>query len=137
MAKKSTVIVFDRELLESKAYYALNRNAIIVLNGFMGKRQIEKVGPRGRERKVIKNNGKIIFTYAEAERRLGIDHKQFSRAIDKLIEVGFIDIAKQGAALGRMPSEYSLSSRWQNYGTADFISGQRKTRDARYGHCRV
>lgn len=136
MAKKSTVIVFDRELLESRAYYALNRNAIIVFNSFMGKRQIEKVGKRGKERHVIRNNGEIIFSYSYAKKTLELSPVQFTRAVDDLIEKGFIDIAEKGGALGSTPTKYEISARWKNYGEDNFERVTRERRLACYGFCR-
>lgn len=136
MSKRSTVVVLERNLLESQAFYTLKGHAIIVLMAFMGKRQIEKIGHRGNEKKIIRNNGKIAFTYAEAKQKYGFVPLQFTRAIDQLIEHGFIDIAERGSALGKIPTLYSISSRWQNFGKPDFLSSKRIIRKIGIGFCK-
>ena len=85
------------------------------------------------------NNGHITFTYAEAE-KLGYPRPTFRRAIDKLIEVGLIDLTYQGQGgyvsdngevLGES-SLYGMSDRWQDYGTDNFVMKERK-KDTRKG----
>lgn len=67
-------------------------------------------------------NGIFDFTYSEAE-KCGFARRTFSRAIDDLIEKGFLDIVKQGGkrGCGMSNSKYKLSSRWVDYGKPCFI----------------
>ena len=82
------------------------------------------------------NNGQITFTYAEAV-KYGFPRPTFRRAIDKLVNVGLIDITYQGQGglvsdngeiLGES-SLYAISERWEDYGTKDFIEKPRKKDD--------
>ena len=66
----SKVVVIEQRLLKSKAYRSLRTpTSYFVLGIFMTKRQIGKIGRRGKEQKVILNNGEITFTYKEAENK--------------------------------------------------------------------
>jgi hypothetical protein len=89
---------------------------------------MKPVNPKkGREKDFfIANNGKIVFTYAEAKKELGMPSSTFMKSIDKLIEVGLIDVIHAGSG-GRSPDGlhgdvglYAISERWKKYGTPDF-----------------
>ena len=120
---KSHGVFYTRELLESEAYRELTGTQINVLNIFYLKRQLlnSKTARRLKIRldsaDMVRNNGQIIFTYKEAE-NLGIKRATFTRSIDKLFLVGFIDIAEQG---DNSPSKYAISDRWRKYGTMDSV----------------
>ena len=43
---------------------------------------------------------------------------------DKLIDVGFIDVAVQGGS--SLPSKYAISDRWMKYGTDEYKEKHRK-----------
>jgi hypothetical protein len=57
------------------------------------------------------NNGAIVFTYKEAQNRFSISISSFARAIDSLIENGFIDIPHLGVGLIGDCTKYSISNR--------------------------
>ena len=109
----------DRSLINSKAFTSLRRTqSAKVLLKFLSKRQFDK--PRNkRDHWPVKNNGNITFTYAEASKWAGVSDRQFTQAIDELIENGFLKVAYQGAGSGD-PSLYTLTANWQKYGTSDF-----------------
>ena len=81
---------------------------------------MSKLGRRGKEKWVIENNGKIVFTYAEASKKFGITRPRFQRALDDLIKYGFIDISHHGGGMNHDYSTYSISERWKDYGTEKF-----------------
>lgn len=62
------------------------------------------------------NEDNISFTYKEGAELM--DKKTFTKAIDKLIDTGFIYIVRQGVL--KECSIYGLSKEWQNYGTDSF-----------------
>ena len=68
----------------------------------------------------ITNNGEIVFTYNEAE-KLGFTRPKFKRALDQLIEYGFIDIEYHGGGMMKDFSKYAISDRWKLFGTDEFI----------------
>lgn len=121
-------IYFERELLCSDAYWNLTGTEIRILNIFhmkcrkVGKSEAKKTHvPLG----TIKNNGQIVFTYKEAG-IYGISKAKFTRAIDKLIEIGFLVIAINGRQ--GVSTKYSISDRWKKYGTPYFIEKKRAKR---------
>ena len=127
--RRSNVICIDRDMIYSSAFFSLSRRALQVLFVFLGKRQMGKmsIGKRKEVWKCI-NNGEIVFTYREAKEKYGITYGAFSRAIDDLVEKVFLDIARQGIGWARVSTLYFLSERWRNYGTAEFVGGQRVKR---------
>ena len=121
MAGKSKSIFFDKSLLQSKAFYSLNtKTAYLVLVEFWMKRQMLKNGRQGKEQWRITNNGEIEFTYLEACGKFGITTGTFTNAINELREKGFIDIAASGQGVHKVKNLYSISRRWQKYGTEEY-----------------
>ncbi len=69
------------------------------------------------------NNARnISFTYEEGKKLMS--KARFTKALDRLIELGFIDIVKHWAQ-SKKPTIYGLSARWHHYGTDKFV---KKTR---------
>jgi len=118
--KNSPNIWFDRKFLSSEAFLSLSRIALLVLFFFLGKRETPELRTRHGKEYPIRNNGEIVFSYLEAEKK-GISRAQFRDAIDQLIEYGFLSIAHHGwgGRKGDM-TKYSLDTRWKNYGTPSF-----------------
>ena len=81
----------------------------------------------------ITNNGEIQFTYTEALEKWGIKDGKFTRAIDELIRVGLIDIAKAGFGLHKDVSLYAISNRWEKFGTDEFVVKKRQKRKQQLG----
>ena len=119
-------IVIDADLVLSRAFLKLTGIAPQVLLLFLRRRRLVKLGRAGKERWVIENNGEIVFPYAEAESKFGITRPRFQRAIDQLVEHGFIDIAHLGGGMVKDISKYAISDRWQDYGTNNFIQKHRQ-----------
>ena len=95
--------------------------------------------PGKRTDKIITNNGEITFSYSEAE-KLGFPRPTFRRGIDKMVNVGLIDITHQGQGgiisesgkIGGEASLYAISERWIDFGTDRFEEKNRK-KDTRKG----
>ena len=109
----------EKGLIKSNAARKLSGDAWRVLMIFMTKRQLKKVPGRSRDY-ICTNNGEIVFTYQEAEKH-GYSNKQFSRAIRKLVELGFIDIEQYGGQAKGNYNQYAISDRWKRYAKPDFI----------------
>lgn len=71
------------------------------------------------------NNGKIVFTYKEAQERYGISAASFRTGIDQLTERGFIDVKATGVEHRKMTTLYAISDRWRQYGTDEFRTVKR------------
>jgi len=131
------------ELLKSRAFIKLMQEggkALAVFIIFMEKRTLS-LNPNKRAKRIkkyiITNNGQITFYYREAKNRYGFSYCAFSKAIDKLIELGFIDIAQQGVGWARTPTLYTISDRWENYDSDDFeakIRGKKFNYKFKEGH---
>ncbi|UCD51437.1 MAG: hypothetical protein JSW27_02160 [Phycisphaerales bacterium] len=132
--RKSSVIVLRRQLLASPAWWSLSATAMKVYMIFLTKR---KMGPLQTKKKrsrnfVCLNNGEIVFTYQEARTKYGLTASRFRRALDELIETGFIDITATGAGLYKVATLYAVAERWQEYGTPDFVRAERPRRGKGY-----
>lgn len=117
-----TNLFIDKRIPTSKAFLALTSPAAIrVLFVFFTKRQVAKLDmKRGRQQYAVTNNGEIVFTYEEAKAKLGITGSTFNRALDQLVAVGFVDIARTGMGVHKVTTLYSLPDRWVKYGTPEF-----------------
>jgi len=126
LKKRSTIIVVERTLVKSRAWLSLRGMAPQVYLIFRTKCQVTKPpGKRGKRDWIISNNGEIVFTYDEAQRKHGISRGQFKRAIDGLVAKGFIDIEATGMGVHKVTTYYAMSERWRDYGTARFRSKKR------------
>ena len=107
-------VYVEWELLESKAFQELSATGVRVLLRFLQKRKWTKM-----RRRIIYENGDLVFTYAEAT-YMRIKNTTFYESVKRLIEVGFIDLDHQGGCYGQDYSRYSFSERWRNYGSENF-----------------
>ena len=121
-------IWIEREMILSPAFRKLNGRAMEVLLLFLYRRQWSR--PSRKEKWYTTNNGEIVFPYKEAKKRFKIPKSSFARAIDNLIEYGFIDIAHLGGGLIGDCTKYSISNRWRNYDTDRFIK-KKRSKDTR------
>ena len=120
--KKNGPVVVEREVIKSKAFWSLKvRKAPQVYLAFLSKRQLSKIGPKGKEKWIITNNGDIVFTYKDAWKKYGLSKRQFSKVLRELHEKGFIDIAHHGGAYRQDSTKFSMSERWLDYDSKAFI----------------
>lgn len=106
--KANPFVLYEWEVLNSGAYAKLTGSAAKALPIFIGKGN--------------KAQGKRFeFSYGEA-RRLGLSDSTFTRVLNELVAVGFIDQVGYGGLKGfcKTNSLFVLSSRWQEYGTKAF-----------------
>ena len=118
-------IFIDADLVLSPAFLQLTGAAPQVYLLFLRRRRMVKLGRKGKEKWIIENDGEIVFPYAEAKEKFGITPPRFQRALDQLVEHGFIDITHSGGGMLRDISKYAISTRWMDYGTSKFIEKQR------------
>ena len=114
-------IFFDKDLLLSRAYLDLTGISPQVLSLFLIRRKLSKIGRKGKETWDIINNGEIVFPYSQAEIKYGITKPRFRRAINQLIEHGFLEINHHGGGMVKDCTTYIISDRWRKYGTDKFI----------------
>ena len=116
-----------RRMHRNPAFRKLNASSIFVLFEFLYRRKVTQVPTKVGKGKqwIISNNGEILFTYDEAENNFGIPRSTFRRAIDQLVDLGFIDITHHGGGMMKDASKYAISERWKEYGKKEFL---KKTR---------
>jgi len=113
-------------MVKSKVWLSLSKTAKDVFLIFRTKCQIAKrKGKPGKRGPVIINNGEIVFTYVEAKKKYGISASRFRRALDQLVEKGFIDIEATGMGVHKVTTLYAISERWRDYGTLHFKKAKR------------
>jgi hypothetical protein len=126
MVKQSTVIVLEIRLLKSAVWISLSGTAKAVYLLFRTKcRMGRPPGKPGKRSWTILNNGELVFTYREAARKYGITASRFRRALDELIEKGFIDVEATGMGVHRVTTQYAVSDHWRDYGTPAFCQASR------------
>jgi len=119
----SNTICLDRGLLKSEVFRSLSKKAILVYFDFRMKCRVQrtKAKPGRQDAWNIINNGEIEYTYSEAEKK-GILRASFMRSLDELIGKGLIDVAHSGSGgVKGDKSKYSISERWQAWGTNRFV----------------
>ena len=87
---------------------------------------------RGKDRLIIENNGEIVFTYSEANKKLRFNKPRFHSAIKELVEKGLIDITHSGGGYNGDKSLYAISDRWRKYDSPEF-EDMTMLKDARQG----
>lgn len=133
--EKYDAMYISQKLVKSPAYNRLTGVSAIVYSHFLRKRRMLPFPHKpGKSKKdfYIANDGEIQFTYQEAE-GWGITRPRFTRAIDQLVEFGFIDITRAGSGLQKDVSLYAISNRWEKYGTDEFVVKKRQKRKEHYG----
>lgn len=129
--KKGRIIVLDQALVTSPVWLSLKGKAPKVYLIFRTKCRVAKVGAGKRQRTEITNNGELIFKYDEAKKLYRISDKAFTRAIDELIEKGFLDISESGQGVCKLTTKYAISDRWKNYETREFKKATRPMKGIR------
>ncbi|MGA3281092.1 MAG: hypothetical protein ABSD50_08925 [Smithella sp.] len=124
--KINNEIRIKADIYYSDAFNSLSRSAILTLMRCLQKRKWDFQRVHGKKKKqMIYLDEDFIFPYAEAA-SLGIGTTQHWKNMNKLIEVGFLDLVHQGGWYQKHEREkdysvYKNSERWRNYGTNEFV----------------
>ena len=123
----------EREMFESKAYWALNGSAPQLLTLFLGKRSRERVADKkGVKSHQWTNLDSITMTYAELKNKYDITQPRATRAIDELLAKGFLEIRHYGGTYKKDKSIYSLIDKWK-FWSKDTVFSKRE-RDVHRGY---
>lgn len=136
--RKYADMYISREVIFSEAFRKLSGTAIRMYLIFLNKRvmkpfQGSKKKRSGKAQYFIENQGQIQFTYDEGLEKYGIIEETFRNNLNRLVEVGLIDITRQGNGVKREKSLYAISDRWELFGTEDFVAAKRAIRPQQYG----
>ena len=99
----------ERTLYQSPAWFALNGTEKAVLLLFLDKRNIHK------QSKECLNCESLILTYKEVSRLYEINYSRMARAIDGLLEKGFIRIRHRGGLGKHSNTIYALIENWREW----------------------
>ncbi len=123
--KIKSQVRLDADILYSKAYKKImsSGSAITALMRCYQKRKWDV--SKGRKKKPVYSDESFIFPYTEMKDLWGIKTTQHWKNLNKLIEVGFLDLDYQGGWYQKNErikdfSRYKLSERWRKYGTPEF-----------------
>ena len=109
---KSGGTFVKREMFESKAFIALTGFAPQLLIQILGKRQFETHGKKGKQKRICRNCDKLNVTYAEFKSKYRITQPRMTRALNQLLEKGFLSIVHPGGMYRQDKAIYSLSTNW-------------------------
>jgi len=116
-------IFWERDLFKSRAWLDLGGVAPQVYGLVRLRVQVRKVKNDRQQKRTpyeMVNNGQIVFSYAEAKRDFGITSPRFRRALEELVEKGFLDVAHAGGGTEGDATLYAISDRWRSYDKPDF-----------------
>jgi hypothetical protein len=133
--KKLRGAYLEGELVTSRAWLSLRTSATQVYCLFLTRLKKEQHGKGKQKRWITTNARELIFPYRKADEKFGISQPRFTRAIDELIENGFLDIVKAGIGVANEATVYGLSERWRKYGTRDFEKRPREK--VKRGFCKT
>ena len=103
----------ERDLFESPAFNALSGYSPQLLINVLAKRQFSTLKFGRRQKRVCTNCDQLNLTYVEFKRKYGISEPRMKRAIDQLLEKGFLSIVRKGGAFQKDKSIYALSEQWK------------------------
>ena len=106
-----------RDITFSRAFFALNSNAKLILLLFLHKRNMN------RKHECI-NKSELTMTYLELEylhgktgdgKPIGLSRSSIARAFDDLMAKGFIGVVKRGGTYKKDKTIYFLSDEWKGW----------------------
>ena len=120
----ANVMWIPRQMHRSPAFGKLSRSSIMVYLEIKYRCQYQRVGRKGKYHHI--NDGEIILTYNDAEKKLRLSRSTIARSLSQLVKLGFIEITHQGGGMLKDHSKYGLSDRWENFGKEYYIQKSRK-----------
>lgn len=125
--KQNDCLVLSKTMIRSKAFIKLTGAAKQILLELRMRIKLECYKPNRRDRKKDKyyagNNGKLVLTYKSIHKQFGYSTATISKAIDRLVDNGFIEIAELGCGVQRKSHKIALIKNWEKFGTEDFKPG--------------
>ena len=126
-------LMLSKRMLRSKAFVRLTGAAKQILLELYMRLTLESYQPGKRDRDstrfYAKNNGKLVLSYRSIHEQFGYSTATISKAIDRLVANGFIEIAELGCGVKRQSHKIALIKNWQDYGTEGFRPGEGKSKD--------
>lgn len=106
-------------MVYSEAFQALKLSERKVLDFALLERKIENVGGRGRKKRFEPTNN-ILIPYRQLnEPPFNLNNSTVTRAIDRLLALGFLTIIERGGSRQGHASKYKLIDKWQYWKPGD------------------
>lgn len=120
-------------MIRSKAFIKLTGAAKQILLELYMRLILDRYKPhkhsdRSKEQFYAKNNGKLVLSYKSIHKQFGYSTATISKAIDRLVANGFIEIAELGIGVKRISHKIALVKNWEKYGTDEFKPGLGKSK---------
>jgi len=125
-------LVLSKKMLRSKAFVELTGAAKQILLELRMRLKLDNYKPgkysrRKNQQFFAGNNGKLVFRYSDIHKMFGYSTATISKAIDRLVANGFIEIAELGCGVKRQSHKIALIKNWEKYPTDDFKPGLGKS----------
>lgn len=126
--EQNDCLVLSKKMIRSKAFIKLTGAAKQILLELRMRLKLEsyKPGKHSRRRNqqfYAGNNGKLVLSYKSIHKQFGYSTATISKAIDRLVATGFIEIAELGSGVQRRSHKIALTKNWEKYGTEEFKPG--------------
>ena len=128
---KNDRLVLSKKMIHSKAFSKLTGSAKQILLELCMRMKLENYNltkHRAAERFYVSNNGKLVLTYKGFHNQFGYSTATISKAIDQLVNHGFIEIAELGSGVKRISHKIALTNNWEKFGTPEFKAGKGKAK---------
>lgn len=130
--QKNDCLVLSKKMIRSKAFIKLTGAAKQIYLELRMRLKLDCYKPNRRNRRNEKfyagNNGKLVLRYSDIHKMFGYSTATISKAIDRLVENGFIEIAELGIGAKRISHKIALIKNWEKYGTDEFKTGLGKSK---------
>ena len=105
---------WERELYQSDAFLSLSKNAMKILIAFLDNRKVNKNNSKKGKRKtyVFTNLENLKLPYALFEKTYKVSRSNIPKALDDLLEKGFLKIVYRGGCCQHDGSRYALSDNY-------------------------
>lgn len=104
-----------REMIYSKALQSLKLSERKVLDFAMLERRMEKTSQKKQKKKRYTASNEILIPYRQLNAEpFNMNNSTITRAIDKLLAIGFLSIVEQGHA-----TKYKFIEKWKTWNDGD------------------
>ncbi len=117
-----------KEMVYSQAFQSLKLSERKVLDFAMLERRMEKVAVRKQKKKRYEASNEILIPYRQLnDEPFNMANFTITRAIDRLLSLGFISIAEQGGSKQGHATKYKFIDKWKTWKDGDKPIETRKT----------
>lgn len=116
-----------KEMVYSQALQALTLSERKVLDFAMLERRMEKVSQKKSKKKRYTASNEILIPYRQLNSEpFNMNNSTITRAIDKLLALGFLSISEQGGSKQGHATKYRFIEKWKTWKVGDKPNETRK-----------